>query len=120
MNRRSTYLLAFAAALLWLLAGVLPAAAGCPHPDGRAAQTLRAAPLERPQWEDVGLEDLLLTVVQPSLEAPTSHRSTHESAHCAAPAAPRASLHAPRCPLRSALPHRAVPGYLYLLLCLRL
>lgn len=120
MTRQRTYLTALVAALVWLLVG-MPVASAMPggHVPA-AAETLQATGCDRPQWEDLGLEDLLLPVSQPSVEAPTTLRHVHENAHYE-PLASAQRLRLPSCvALRSALPHRAVPGYLYLLLCLRL
>lgn len=73
-----------------------------------------------PQWEDLGLEDLLVVSSQPTVTAPTSMRLSHEhgsplSRNVAT--THRVLHHAPR---GNALPHRAQSCYIYRLLCLRL
>lgn len=86
---------------------------------GREETTLGATRDDRPQWGDLGMENVL-AVSQPTVEAPTSFRVAHDSGspigrHVAA------GNHLFRSPaVAAATPHRPQPGYLYLLLCLRL
>ncbi len=91
------------------------------HPMCGAAerQTLESTRDDRPQWGDLGLENVL-AVSQPTVEAPTTFRLAHDSAE---PLVRRAVMeHHLLRPLAepSASPHRVVPRYIYKLLCLRL
>ena len=82
-------------------------------------QALESTRDDRPQWGDLGLENVL-AVSQPTVEAPTTFRLAHDSA---APLVRRAVMvHRLLRPLAepSASPHRVVPRYIYKLLCLRL
>lgn len=117
MMRHSAYRLMF---LLLLLVGWQGRAeAQQPMCGAVERQTLESTRGDRPQWGDLGLENVL-AVSQPTVEAPTTFRLAHDSA---APLVRRAVMvHHLLRPLAepSASPHRVVPGYIYKLLCLRL
>ena len=86
----------------------------------RESATIGCTNDDMPQWEDLGMEDLLVVVSQPTVTAPTTMRlsNDHGSPLGRAAAASGHLLH--RTSGRSVQPHRAQPGYIYRLLCLRL
>ena len=73
-----------------------------------------------PQWEDFGMENVLVVGSQPTVTAPVSVRPAHENGSVCGRNAD--AMHRFQHPAseRSVLPHRALAGYIYHLLCLRL
>lgn len=109
--------------LLWMvLLGV------CLVPQGVRAQapqepatTLSQTEPQRPEWQDVGLHDLLMSGGQSALTLPTAHRTPHQPSPglnaAAAAQQVRTSQFAP--PVGHPHPRQA-RAYLHLLRCLRL
>lgn len=87
-------------------------------PNGKAAIGHTSDDL--PQWEDFGMENVLVVGGQPTVTAPVSARPAHENGSPFGRGIE--ALHRYQRPAseRSCLPHRAYPGYIYHLLCLRL
>ena len=106
--------------LLLLLMGWQGNVVAQPHTAEGVVPSVGCERDERPQWEDLGLEDLLVTVSQPSVSAPTTVRVVHEqgAALFRFAVACHRMFRSPS--VAASTPHRASPGYLYLLLCLRL
>ena len=73
----------------------------------------------RPQWDDLGMDNVL-AVGQPSVSAPTVVRVVHENASPLSRIVAMSRCIFPTAPVRVLIPRCAQPGYLYLLLCLRL
>lgn len=86
---------------------------------GREAMTLGTTRDDRPQWQDLGMENVLV-VSQPTVEVPTTLRLSSGSATPLVRRADEVHRYFRSLLLASASPHRAMPGYLYFLLCLRL
>lgn len=112
--------------LLLLLAGWQGTACGqWPTADGSKGDaagqqsTLGASRDDRPQWQDLGMENVLV-VSQPTVEASTTLRIATDGAAPLARRADAVQRYFRALVLASASPHRAMPGYLYFLLCLRL
>lgn len=73
-----------------------------------------------PQWEDFGMENVLVVGGQPTVTAPVSERPEHEYGSVFGRCAEAMHRFQHSASERSALPHRAQSGYIYHLVCLRL
>ena len=81
--------------------------------------TLGATRDDRPQWQDLGMENVLV-VSQPTVEAPSTLRIATDGATPMVRRADSVQRYFRMMVLAAASPHRAMSGYLYFLLCLRL
>ncbi len=78
-------------------------------------------PADRPQWQDIGMRDVLAITGGSSLTPPTTVRVVHESPVGFAPSLQSAVTRHYGFQSLSAYSHcRAVRGYIYLIRCLRL
>ncbi|MBP3764035.1 MAG: hypothetical protein J6I49_09210 [Bacteroidales bacterium] len=116
----STYLVSLAAAFMWLLCGVPSASAALQGQERPATESLQPMDQDVPQWEDLGLENLLITASQPSVSAPSSFRGAHQHAPFEVDGRMWKFRHEQSPVWRYVFLRRSVTGYLYLLLCLRL
>lgn len=86
---------------------------------GKVGHVLEHTRDNRPNWGDLGMENVL-AVGQPNISAPTVVRVVHENASplSRGTGMSRRTFHS--VPSVVSIPHCTQPGYLYLLLCLRL
>ena len=110
--------------LFLCLAGIQGHSFANTNTSGSAAQE-NTATIDRtrdniPQWEDLGMENLLVVGSQPTVTAPTPMRLSHDNGSPLGRAAATQNRMRHSVVERDALPHRAQPDYIYHLLCLRL
>ena len=92
-----------------------------PEPAGKVSEFGVSSDIERPQWSDIGMHDVLAVTSSASLTPPNTIRLLHETASGAFPVpVPRRMLSGFSIPLPQSSCFRFRSGYIYLIRCLRL